>query len=86
MIKPPRLTYGGAAHCALRYATMKKKSVTAEEMLTMFPHKFRNLSRVKEVMVMLAKYQLLTTTPTGWKINYFGSEYLRVTAKGYRGD
>jgi len=86
MIKPPRLTYGGSAHCALRYATMKKQSVTADEILAMFPHKFRSLSRVKEVMVMLEKYRLLTPTPTGWKINYFGHEYLRVTAKGYRGD
>jgi hypothetical protein len=65
---------------------MKKQSVTADEILAMFPHKFRSLSRVKEVMVMLEKYRLLTPTPTGWKINYFGSEYLRVTAKGYRGD
>lgn len=82
----PRILNGGSTHCALKYAVMKNKPVTAEDVYAMFPHKFRSISRTKESMSILEKYQLVKGVPTGWVITPMGSEYLKSTAKTYKGD
>jgi len=81
----PRILNGGSTHCALKYAVMKNKPVTAEDVYRMFPHKFRSITRTKESMAMLEKYQLVESVPTGWVITPMGSEYLQSTAKSYKG-
>ena len=82
----PRILNGGSTHCALKYAVMKNKPITAEDVYTMFPNKFRSISRTKESMAMLAKYSLVKKVSTGWVITRMGSEYLQSTAKAYKGD
>jgi len=82
----PRILNGGSTHCALKYAVMKNKPVTAEDVYAMFPNKFRSISRTKEAMTMLEKYQLVKSVPTGWVITPMGNDYLQSTAKSYKGD
>lgn len=82
----PRILNGGSTHCALKYAVMKNKPVTAEDVYAMFPNKFRSISRTKESMAMLEKYNLIKKVPTGWVITKMGTGYLQSTAKTYKGD
>jgi ribosomal protein S19E (S16A) len=65
---------------------MKNKPVTAEDVYAMFPNKFRSISRTKESMAMLEKYNLVKKVPTGWVITKMGADYLQSTAKTYKGD
>lgn len=81
----PRILNGGSTHCALKYAVMKNKPVTAEDVYSMFPHKFKSIFCTKESMVMLEKYNLVKKEPTGWTITQIGYDYLISTAKSYKG-
>ena len=82
----PRILHGGSTHCALKYAVMKNKPITAEDVYAMFPNKFRSISRTKESLTMLEKYKLVKSVSTGWCITQNGVNYLKSTAKTYKGD
>lgn len=80
-----KFPYAGSTHCALRFAHMKNKPVSAEEVRAMFPTKFNRPSRVVDAMDRLTDCGLLSPVGTSWKITNSGINYLKVTARAYKG-
>jgi hypothetical protein len=65
---------------------MKKAPVTAEAVKNMFPNKFDRVSKAKASMERLSICGLLKPVSDGWQITPSGMDYLRVTAKAYKGE
>ena len=80
-----RIKYGGATHCALKYAKMKRNPVGVTEIMECFPTKFDKPSRVKETMTILSKYGFMMPIRDMWKITAHGEEYLRGVAQTFKG-
>ena len=72
-----RIKYGGATHCALKYAKMKNKPVGVNDLMDCFPNKFEKPSRVKDTMFVLSKYGLMMPIKDMLKITPHGESYLR---------
>jgi hypothetical protein len=80
-----RIKYGGATHCALKYAKMKNNPVGVQDLMECFPNKFEKPSRVKDTMFILSKYGFMMPIKDMWKITPHGESYLRGIAQTYKG-
>lgn len=82
-----RFKYGGTTHTVLRFAKSENaRTITVSKVMNLFNHKFDKPSRVRESIDRLTKYGYLVPKSGGWVITYAGSEYLRTTARPYRGE
>jgi hypothetical protein len=80
-----RIKYGGATHCALKYAKMKNKPIGMEDLMEFFPTRFEKPSRVKDTMSVLSRCGFVREVKDKWQITPRGIEYLRGVAQTYRG-
>lgn len=80
-----RIKYGGASHCALKYARMKKKPIGVQDLMDCFPTRFSKPSRVLETMQILTKYRFVKPVKDKWQITIVGENYLRGVAQTYKG-
>jgi hypothetical protein len=79
--------YGSPSHIALKYASLKRRSVaTIDGLITMFPHKFEKPSRAERSFQMLERYGFVMKFEDGWKITASGISVLKTTTPEYRGE
>lgn len=77
--------YGSPSHIALKYASLKRRSVaTIDGLLAMFPHKFEKPSRAERSYQMLEKYGYVAKCDGGWRITPLGLDILKTSSPEYR--
>lgn len=83
---PVNLHYGGTSHCTLKYAGMKNRPVSDEDLVRMFPHKFSGKWYARRAMETLTKYGYAETVGDKIQITKLGVLYLSKVAKQYVGE
>lgn len=81
-----KFTYAGNTHIALRYAMSRRGAITIDGLMGLFKHKFKKPSRARESLDILTRHGYLRHTKESWKITPAGIEYLRITARPYKGE
>lgn len=74
------------SHVTLLYAKMKKRPITAQDLLSFAPKKFRAEGEANKTLSRLAKRGLISQSEKGWTLTKSGLDQIYVTAKPYRGE
>lgn len=87
MIKfPVNLKYGSSTHCTLKYANMKGRPITEDDLMGMFPNKFVEKWYARRAMETLAKHGYAKQVDDTIQITRLGEMYLAKVAKQYVGE